>query len=164
MRQSKWRSTFVGVLAALVGLVAFAPVASAHTLRKADAESAARGVAQMKVDDARTPYTHSTAVCDPDSQAVPHIRGCTLKYDTPATRPTSQWACQERIQIYYRAHSRQPNEFVDSFLGNDGTYQNYTRYWRNKHRERQVLHTPLLARPSGSQAVCTSGPLVERAA
>ena len=83
--------------------MAFAPVVSAHTLSKDQAESSARNVAKKKVNDARTPYTYSEAVCD--SQAVPHIRGCTLKYDTPATRSTSRWACVERIQIYYQPHN-----------------------------------------------------------
>ena len=131
MRHSKWRSTYVGVLAALVGGMAFAPAASAHTLHKGPAEDAARWVAQQKVEDAYTPYTYSTAVCDPDSQALPHVRGCTLSYDTPATRSTSRWACQERIQIIYQPHSRPSNPITDQIIGRP--VQSYRAYWRNKH-------------------------------
>jgi hypothetical protein len=120
MFRLKRRSACVGVLAALVGGMAFAPVVSAHTLSKDQAESSARSVANKKVKDGRTPYTYSEAVCDRDSQAVPHIRGCTLKYDTPATRSTSRWACVERIQIFYQPHNA------------GDPPPNYTRYWRAK--------------------------------
>ncbi len=132
MRHPKWRSTYVGVLAALVGGMAFVPVASAHTLGKESAESSARWVAKQKVNDTRTPYTYSEAVCDPDSQAVPHIRGCTLKYDTPTTRSTNQWACVERIQIYYKAHSRAPNPVIDVIRPDGAPREDYTKYWRAK--------------------------------
>jgi hypothetical protein len=118
---SKKRSAYVGVLAGLVGAMAFVPVASAHTLTRAEADSSARWVAQQKVNDPRTPYIFSTAVCDADG--VPHIRGCTLFYDTPASRPTANWACTERIQIYYKPHNA------------GDPPPNYTRYWTARSLE-----------------------------
>ena len=105
MSQSKWRSTFVGVLVALVGGMAFAPAASAHYLTKAQAESRAREWAQQTVKYGDNSYTYSEVVCDRNSQALAHRRGCTLMYDTPASRPTSEWACVQRIQIWYQAHN-----------------------------------------------------------
>jgi hypothetical protein len=101
----KKRSAYVGALAALVGGMAFADVASAHYLPRDLAEQSAKAFAQSVVNDPRTPYIFGTAVCDPDSQAVPHLRGCTLMYDTPASRPTTQWACTERVQIVYKPHN-----------------------------------------------------------
>ena len=102
---AKRRSAFVGVFAALVGGMASADVASAHYLTQDVARQSAQRYVNAKVADARTPYTFGKAVCDVDSQAVPHIRGCTLYYDTPATRPTTRWACAERIQVFYQPHN-----------------------------------------------------------
>ena len=155
MSQLKKRSTYLGVLAALVGGMAFAPAASAHTISKADAESSARWVAKQKVNDPSTPYTYSAAVCDPDSRQQPfHMRACTLKYDTPQTRSTSQWACTERIHIYYKEH-------------NAGAAPNYTRYWRNRYANGSYFtppagsarRRPRARRPSAPKWVVASAPI-----
>ena len=102
---SKRRTAALGVLAALVGGMAFADVASAHYLTRDLAEQTARNFGQAKVNDPRTPYIFSTAVCDVDGQAVPHRRRCTVSYDTPQSRPTDRWACTERIEVMYQAHN-----------------------------------------------------------
>ena len=99
------KRTYVAALAALVGAMGVAETASAHYLPRDLAQQSARNFAQGVVNDPRTPYTYSTAVCDADANAVPHIRGCTLMYDTPQSRPTSNWACTERVQILYKPHN-----------------------------------------------------------
>ena len=99
------KSTYLGALAGLVGAMGAAEVASAHYLPQSVAEQSAKSFAQRVVDDPRTPYIFGTAVCDTDAQAVPHIRGCTLMYDIPQSRPTTRWACTERVQIFYQPHN-----------------------------------------------------------
>ena len=99
------KSTYVAALAALVGAMGVAETASAHYLMRDTAQQSAMRFAQRLVDDPRTPYIFSTAVCDQDAQAVPHIRGCTLMYDTPQSRNTTRWACTERVQIFYQPHN-----------------------------------------------------------
>jgi hypothetical protein len=103
MSQLKKRSTCLGVLAAVIGGMAFAPVASAHTLSKAQAEERARAWAEQTARYGNNPYTFGTAVCDP--RGLPHRRGCTVQYHTADTWGTGQWACEQRIQIWYAAHN-----------------------------------------------------------
>jgi hypothetical protein len=105
-----WRravGTFV-VLAVLP--LVFAANASAHSISQGEADRAARGHAQRVIQNPNTDYIRADVQC---RRLYPHIFRCLVKFDTWETKPTSQYACIDAVEVYYKAHSaNRPGVFI----------------------------------------------------
>jgi hypothetical protein len=98
--------------AALIASFATAP-AQAHTLTESSARSSAAWHGQMMVDSSSTDYTSYTVeYCN---SLYPHIVECKIGFDNRETKPTSRYACAERIQVFYKAHSEIPQSNPKKF-------------------------------------------------
>lgn len=84
----------------VAGLAGSAP-AAAHTLEMVDALDRVNAYAQRLVNDTRLPWVAKQVTC---YRLFPHQIRCYAKYDTAATRPTTRYACVERVLAYYRSH------------------------------------------------------------
>ena len=96
------------LLAFAVAGLAFAAVASAHSLTKGKAQDAAQAYANKKVKDSDGDYVRAKAwTCD---KKVPHKVGCKVGFhdkESLAAKPTNggrNWACYEYLTMSYKAH------------------------------------------------------------
>ena len=84
----------------VAGLAGSAP-APAHTLGMVEALDRVNAYAQRLVDDTRLPWVAKQVTC---YRLFPHQIRCYAKYDTAATRPTTRYACVERVLAYFSSH------------------------------------------------------------
>jgi len=84
----------------LAGLASSAP-AAAHTLGMVEALDKVNAYAQRLVGDPRLPWVAKQVRC---YRLFPHQIRCLAGYDTAATRPTTRYACTERVLAYFRSH------------------------------------------------------------
>lgn len=89
----------------LAGLAVAAP-AQAHTLSASQAEGVSARHAQQVVRSASNDYINYKVVSC--RSLFPHIVECRIGFDNRATEDTNRYACVERIQVFYKAHSEIP--------------------------------------------------------
>jgi hypothetical protein len=96
----------------IAGLAVTAP-AQAHTLSESQAEGVSARHAQKVVGSANNDYiSYDVVFC---RSVFPHIVECRIGFDNPATKYTSRYACAERIQVFYKAHSEIPQSTPRKF-------------------------------------------------
>ena len=89
----------------IAGLAVAAP-AQAHTLSESQAEGVSARHAQMVVRSASNDYiSYRVVSC---RSLYSHIVECRIGFDNRATEDTNRYACAERIQVFYKAHSEIP--------------------------------------------------------
>ena len=86
--------------------VAVAAPAQAHALSVSSAESSARWHGEQIVNSEANDYVgYEVVAC---KSLFPHIAECRIGFDNRATKSTNRYACAERIQVFYKAHSEIP--------------------------------------------------------
>ena len=103
-RFSRAKALLAGALT-IAGLAVAAP-AQAHTLTESQAEGVSARHAQTLVESPNNDYvSYDVVSC---RSLYPHIVECRIGFDNRATKQTTRYACAERIQVFYKAHSEIP--------------------------------------------------------
>lgn len=102
-RLRRFVSTAAVVVGTLIaGLSVAAPV-QAHTLTVSSAKGEVARYADKKIRSVNNDYIHYDGIrC---TSLYPHQLECRVGFDNRASKPTSRFACAERLLVYYKAHS-----------------------------------------------------------
>ena len=99
------RATAVLAGALIAGLAVAVP-AHAHTLSESQAAGVSARHADKVIRSVNNDYiSYGGISC---RSLFPHQVDCRISFDNRATKPTSRYACTERILVYYKAHSEIP--------------------------------------------------------
>ena len=101
----------VGTL--IAGLSVAAPV-QAHTLTVSSAKGEVARYADKKIRSISNDYIHYEGIrC---TSLYPHQLECRVGFDNRASKPTTRFACVERLLVYYKAHSEIPQHTPRIFI------------------------------------------------
>ena len=95
-RRSRLSKRRIGLTAAaMTALLVFAGAASAHELKPAEAVASLKPYVQGVLNDPQVPFVFANISCSP---GVPHLKTCTVSYDTQQTRAEearrqAEWVC-----------------------------------------------------------------------